>query len=287
MSILAGVDTLIDSWCGLSGLPQYGTSDKAGYFSKQAAIDLSKNGGPLGSSGTSVDTTNLLNQILERIAKNHTEAGRKVPSEPTWELRKETRLNPGNQSPEKILEKVIAMLLDEAWSNQVVTASGLVPQADQLRNIDLVHDCGNKEFEFIELKYGTAEQGFGSNNPLYAAWEVVLYGLLYAYARLHLPVTHGKPLLQATMIRLVVLAPEGFYTYRERGGPDERLNLAWLENTINTGLGSVVPGLPIAFEFQKLTKDFDTIYNEPKSLPVAVQAFRHNDLRCRERVYGA
>jgi hypothetical protein len=287
MSILDGVDTLIDSWCGLSEGSRYGNAGNPGYFSRQAAIDLSKHKGPLDSSGIPADTTKLFKQILECVAQNHKGAGGTDPGDSVWRLRKECELSPANESAEVVLERLVVILLGDTWSNQVVAASGLVPGRDRRRSIDLVHKCGDKEFEFIELKYGTKDQGYGSNNPLYAAWEVVIYGLLYVYARLYLPSTPGKPLLQATKVRLVVLAPEGYYRFNERGGPVETFDLAWLENAINKGLGNVeVPGLTLSFEFQKLTQTFEAIYNEPQSLPIAVQAFRENDLRCRERLYG-
>ena len=182
--ILSGVDSLIDSWCGLSDPARYGTADAPRYASTQAAIDLSEHGGPLGTGSGDPDTTTLFQQVLEQIGRNHAAAGSKPATSPVWSLRKMLDLNVGSKSPEKILEKLVAMLLDDTWSNQVPTSSGLVEGADTHRNVDLVHDCGNGTYELIELKYGSADQNFGSNHPLYAAWEVVLYGLLYLHARL-------------------------------------------------------------------------------------------------------
>lgn len=288
-SILDGVGPLIDAWCGLSDTTRYGTTDRPRYVSKQAAIDLSQHGGPLGASTATTDTTELFGEILEKIASNHTAGGGGNPSDVLWDLRKELSLNPDNPSPEKILEKLVVQLLGDEWSNQVATASGLIPNAGKLRHVDLVHDCGDGVYEFIELKYGAPEQGYGSDNPLYAAWEIVLYGLLFVYARSRQLGGVSNPLMQAKTVHLVVLAPDGFYQHGERGGPDQTFNLRWLEQAINQALASddLEIGFTMDFAFQKLTKEFEAIYCEPLVLPVAAQAFRKANLTTRTRVYGS
>mgnify|MGYP006271028645 CR=1 FL=1 len=285
-SILAGIDGLIDAWCGLSDPVRYGETPR--HASRQAAIDLSEHGGPLGSSAGSPDAAELFRQILEKSGRNHAAAGGRQASSAAWSLRKTVTLSPDSTSPEKILEKLVVQLLGDQWSNQVPTASGLVPNADTHRNVDLVHDCGDGAFEFIELKYGTADQNFGSNHPLYAAWEVVLYALLYVHARLNREHEDSRPLLQAKRIHLRVLAPEGYYRYARRGDADAPFDLAWLERAINKGLKSLplADAVTIDFAFQKFTKDFDAIYELPQPLPTAAQAFRRADLGDRQPVYA-
>lgn len=287
-SILSGVPEMIDAWCGLTDATRYGEAGEPRYVSKQAAIDLSGHGKPLGASPDAPDATDLFKQILEQIKKNHAAGGRAKPSAMVWKLRKALTLNAENPSSEVILERLVVQLLGDHWSNQLVTASGMMPGADTHRNIDLVHDRGDGAFEFIELKYGTAEQGFGSNHPLFAAWEIVLYGLLYTYARLHLDGDDSKPLLKAKKVHLVVLAPEGYYRYSQRGGPAAPFELGWLGQAINKGLASLPPGdgATMEFAFQKFTEEFAAIYDEPKSLPVGAQAFRKADLGDRTNVYG-
>ena len=211
-SILAGVDGLIEKWCGLTDPSRFGTTDEPRYGSIQAAKDLSKNGGPL-ASAVDADAPKLLQEILDLIAKNHDSTGSGQATPVVWKLRKVPSLDAKNESAEKVLEKLVVMLLGPEWSNQVAVASGYIPGAvsDKKRAIDLVHDCGNGEFEFIELKYGDATQRYGSNTPLYAAWEIVLYGLLYAHARKQTARSDASPLLQAKKIHLMVLAPKGYY----------------------------------------------------------------------------
>lgn len=88
---------------------------------------------------------------------------RSVPAHADW-----------NSSKEKVLEKTAAEKLPKAeWANQVVTASGLSRNpGDGRRNIDLVHRTSAAKYRFIELK-------IGSNNPVYAAIELLEYALLY------------------------------------------------------------------------------------------------------------
>ena len=279
-SILAGVDGLIEKWCGLTDPSRFGTTDEPRYGSIQAAKDLSKNGGPL-ASAVDADAPKLLQEILDLIAKNHDSTGSGQATPVVWKLRKVPSLDAKNESAEKVLEKLVVMLLGPEWSNQVAVASGYIPGAvsDKKRAIDLVHDCGNGEFEFIELKYGDATQRYGSNTPLYAAWEIVLYGLLYAHARKQTARSDASPLLQAKKIHLMVLAPKGYYA---------AFNLEWLEQAINKGLQSLpLEGVKFTFAFQRFTEKFEKIYNHPQPLPAAIQAFRQADLRDREPVYGS
>jgi len=294
MSILAGVDNLIDDWCGLSSAGGVGTGTPL-YANKSAARLLSEHQRPLGSDLAPSDTTELFKNILDQIRGNF-RADRQV-SDTLWVLRKETGLDPiNNKSSEKLLEKVIASCLDPtSWYNQLTTASGLrSAHADKARNIDLVHKRhdGKSAYEFIELKYQESADSHGANNPLYAAWEIVCYGLLYVFARTtqKLQSLPHRPLLDATKVKkvhLIVLAPEGYYQYKRRAGDYRRYRLEWLEEAINKGLKSVtVQGLMIDFVFQKFTPEFGELYNTPKRLPDAFQAFRKNNLSCRERVYG-
>ena len=124
---------------------------------------------------------------------------RSVPARAEW-----------NSSKEKVLEKAAAKELPQAeWANQVVTASGLSRNpGDGRRNIDLVHRTSAAEYRFIELK-------IGSNNPVYAAIELLEYALLYWWSRQH-PEFHKEgrenpELLSAKFIAMEVLAPRKYY----------------------------------------------------------------------------
>jgi len=283
-SVLNGVVGMIEQWLGVAGNATYGdsqTNPKPKYASKQAAIDLSAKGGPLGATSES----NLLVELLERIQANWEQGGCHAPSSETWEPGKEELLSPGNKSHEVVLERLIVRLLDETWTNQVPTCSGLIPDAGEgRRSIDLVHNCGGGKYEFIELKFkdGTDEV-HGSNNPVDAAWEILGYGLLYAHARRN-GLRKESPLMKASTIHLVVLAPAGWYS-QASGKPYE---FKWLEDRINGWLREETFSelMTMDFQFQQFTKEFDGIYIAPRPLPVAIQEFRQSGLRHREPVYG-
>jgi hypothetical protein len=285
MSILNGVDELIERWLGVAGIAKYGDSQKEPkpkYSSKTAAIDLSKNQGPLGTDSGA----NLLIKLLDRIHENWQQGGCMPPSSETWELGKELRLSPENTSQEVILERLIVRLLDEKWTNQVATCSGMIKDANEgRRSIDVVRDCGEKSFEFIELKFKDGSDGkHGSNNPVDAAWEILEYGLLYAHARRN-GLRSESPLMNAEAIHLVVLAPAGWYME----APDKPYQFKWLEDRINAWLrdNTFSQLVKMDFQFQRFTEGFEKIYNAAMPLPAAIQAFRQADLRDREPVYGA
>ena len=109
--------------------------------------------------------------------------------------------------------------------NQVPTASGLVSAtSDRSRNLDLVCQSAPGRFEFIELK-------FKSDNPLFAAIEILKAGVLYIFARSLTSKDSESPLLKAKAVHLRVLAPLAYY----RGH-----RLDWLETAFSTGLQNAV-----------------------------------------------
>ena len=116
-----------------------------------------------------------------------------------------------NQSLETTLERALigarCRLGRTDWSNQVPLISGLVdPHTHKRRAVDLVHKSTEGDIEFVELKVG-------SDTPLFAASEVVFYGLLWLLARRdrHRLLFSASPLLDARDLRLSVLAPRAFY----------------------------------------------------------------------------
>jgi len=128
-----------------------------------------------------------------------------------WKWRIKEVIADKNSSEEKIMEKAVARYLPkEEWANQIVTASGLShDRGDGHRNIDLINRTGPDRYRFIELK-------IKSNNPVYAAVELLEYALLYWWARQH-PETHksereDKEVLSARHIDMEILAPIEFYT---------------------------------------------------------------------------
>ncbi len=93
-----------------------------------------------------------------------------------------------------------------------------------------------------------------SGHPVYAAIEVLLYGVLYIFSRRHLKefgydVTE-QPLLQVKTIHLVVLAPCAYY---------EGYQFEWLERELTNGLKRFIrksEGYTMDFQFKALPRDF-------------------------------
>jgi hypothetical protein len=284
-SILNGLDNLIDKWLGIDGDARFGTAGSPAFHSKTAAIALSSNGGPLGQPASRSVADPLIPKLLDRIDANWKSLGSQRRSSANWVLRKALNLNAESNSPEKVLEKTIVRLLDGTWFNQIPTCSGMAQREEGKRSIDLGHDLGNNAFEFIELKYGSAEQNFGVNHPLYAAFEILQYGLLFAHARAEGLCPEGT-LRNAKAIHLRVLAPSGYYRYKERGGDTKRFEFGWLEAAINSGLGPLKSPVKFDFCFQEFTTAFDAIYGHPGLPPEGERAFQVSGLQARELVYG-
>ena len=114
------------------------------------------------------------------------------------------------------------------WANQIPVASGVMgPDKDKTMAIDLAHRCqGHRHkrgYTLIELK-------IESNTPLYAAFEILLYGRLLTFSRsgkLRYGIV-GRPILVADYIHLRVLAPlEYYHSYK----------LDWLERDLSRSIG--------------------------------------------------
>lgn len=249
MSICNGIDEIIDRHFKITdiGKPPH-------YQRKSSCLHLSSEGQPDG-----FDSEQMFFEMLGCLEKNWAISPRRTyanPSDENWRFQKQLHISKKNTSQEKILEKEIAKIASENWVNQVPTASGLWDRkSDKHRNIDLVHRLVPKQYEFIELKVA-------SDNPLKAAMEILLYGILYILSRIHYDTEQKqtKELLQAETIHLRILAPFEFYN---------EYNLGWLETTLNSGLKSFISNIDkvkcdMDFQFETFPEDFDvkTIQNK-------------------------
>ena len=216
-SILNGVGEIIDGALGLCIDAK--TIGKAPHYRhRKSCMMLSSE--PV----TDFDGKALIKKIYEKIESNL--AADRRPSRENWRLTKnhakidEGKANNREKKIEVKLERNIITMDD--WFNQVPTASGLVNErSDKRGSIDLVHRCDGQLYEFIELKVT-------SNNPLYAAMEILQYGVLYMLARQAMNAGEEKELLKAKAIHLKVLAPTNYYERFKK--------LRWLESDINSGL---------------------------------------------------
>ncbi len=242
-SILDDVGEIIDRELGLTGSKNLGKAPH--YRHRKSYQRLSAD--PV----VDFNAETLIRSIYAKVRSNLT--GRK-PSDKNWCL----TINPAKNDKAKAknrdkklevrLERSIIRLSGD-WFNQVPTASGLVSEySDKRGSIDLVHKCDDGSYEFIELK-------LTSDNPLFAAMEILQYGILYALAKTNKRIQDAcneKDLLQAKVIQLKVLAPTNYY---------EICGLAWLENGINRGFEDFLRApdfdLEITFMFEKFPSYFN------------------------------
>lgn len=256
-SILDGVDKIIDRSLGLTRIGARRIGKAPHYRHKESCQMLS------GSPPPNFDMKALINDIYDRVQSKR----KRLPSKENWRFEKQTRIGSKNKSLEVKLERAIVRIPKETWpdadnwGNQIPTASGLMNKSsDKRRALDLVRGRKDGSCEFIELKVN-------SDNPLYAAMEILTYSALYMFSRKN----RGKlgynksqnPLLWATNtqaniqadnpadIHLKVLAPCDYYKgYR----------LDWLENEINSGLKRFLAGpafdFLMDFKFEKFPSSF-------------------------------
>ena len=170
-SILDGVDSLINSHFFADE-----HSTKYSYKHKPSCNALSA------SPPEAFDGTKLIAGIYKCIEKNLLRRPDRAPSPKNWKIRSETdtkNIQPreDNKSAEVTLERAIAQRWPEKWTYQMPVASGLFGEhSDKRRSIDLVYFGEHGSFDFVELKVE-------SNTPLYAAMEILGYGLVYLASR--------------------------------------------------------------------------------------------------------
>jgi hypothetical protein len=285
-SILDGVDPILANWLGIAGKSRYGDRP---LWSKQALIDLSENVPPAVRPAQAT-ASQAIADILRRIEQNHKAMGSPEPSSSNWQWMKSPGIDFDNASEEKILEKIVVQVLGDDWTNQISVCNAMAERKEYCRRIDLAHRVADYEFELIELKYGNEAQGHGSDTPLFAALEILQYGLVYLYSRLNKlhGLQRGKGnLLAAKALHLVVLAPAGYYTYKTTRGQRKDYDLAWLEGCLNHGLcrhlQTLRGSLPsIDFHFQCLSPEFEKVY---RPLQTAMNDFRKTGISLRKALY--
>lgn len=243
--ILEGVNEVIDRhlFAG-EELPHYR------YFQKRSCNKLSK------SPPKSFDGAALVAGMYQCIEGNLAKRpdGR-TPSSKNWNLRstKDHHLispSSNNESAEVKLERAIVQNWPDSWTYQMPVASGLFDgHSDKRRAVDLVFDHKDGHFDLVELK-------IKSDTPLYAAMEILGYGLIYLASR----TDRAKnlkykavdlPVLSASGITLCVLTPEGYYAGS---------HLMWLQDEINDGLKRLATlDLRIDFRFEQFGSEWSHV----------------------------
>ncbi|MFT7221816.1 MAG: hypothetical protein ACI8Z1_003439 [Candidatus Azotimanducaceae bacterium] len=231
-----GVYSLVDDWLDLTPVGQ-----PPCYRHRTAANTMSKRIAPIEGAGE------FLQACYQQIHSNWqaaAETGRSRSSSENWRWKRHLDLGVANISPELSLERKIVNVGGENWSNQMPVASGLTGSASNKRTaVDLVHRENESSYSFVELKVA-------SDTPLFAAIEILLYGLMFIWSKDNSDLLgYGEslpPVLKATDVRLYVLAPEPYY---------DRFNPKGITLAINEGLGDINQGKDInmSFEFRTLS----------------------------------
>jgi len=224
--LFAGVREVVDQALGVDD-----------FTTKTAAHKLTK-------YGVSLGTATLVQDLFNRLDSNW-DLTRPTASPPSlknfrWH-EPQLCISKGNPSAEVTLERALMSALGAAgrtdWSNQVPLISGIAgPHAFKRRAIDLVWRQGQSCFEFVELK-------IKSDTPVFAAIEILVYGLLWLLSRRDRKVLDytANPILDARELRLSVLAPRDYYS---------RYSIRPLAITINDGLRKLGPQHGVAMEFR-------------------------------------
>lgn len=257
MSIFEGLNEICDQCLGLDDKYR-GLKPK--FRHRQTLIDLCSD------NRISVDGVRFVKNLYNQVVETWENAGdnkKQLPSEENWRFTKHIEVGDNNTNPEILLERTIARVVDDNWANQVPVDSGLL--GARASGMDLVHRDGNS-FSFIELK-------FDSNTPLYAACQVLKYGIVYLFSRSYAKQLELNieeiPMLRASELHLKVLAPSEFYSLN---GHD----LEWLSNfeqSLNDGLSQVSQeknDWPLmTFQFESFPKSFQ--WSPEKATDVEMQ----------------
>lgn len=243
-SILDDTDALIDDWLGIDN--SWDGSEPR-YKNKTSLKRLSNPS----ERPTNLDGKQFVKDLLARITDNWKgrEPADRKPTRKNWRFDKQLESDPRSPSLEKTLEKSIVAVTGNDWANQVPVASGLVSSKEGHRAIDLVHLKANNAFEFIELKIDD-----GSGGPLFAAMELLLYGLIYVLSRDNMDElgysSKDKILFAAKSVELQVLAPAAYY---------KDCKLTWLEETLSTGLSALSKDFDydLSFKFRSFPEKFE------------------------------
>jgi hypothetical protein len=191
-------------------------------LSKTLALDLSKNPRP------SVISADTLRPLFEALNSD----GWKQQVGSNWVWRDSVPAHV-TKSKEVALEREIAKLDTQIWTCQMSTSSGVQPNGlNRRRAIDLVRFNGTGRYAFIELKVD-------SDNPLYAAFEILGYALAYLQAKKQKWIGKGcHDVFTAKEIELTVLGSENWYKYKTRSGEERSFEFGWLANDIAKALNA-------------------------------------------------
>ena len=208
------------------------------YARKSTAIDLSQ------VPRHSLDGNTLVTRLYQALDCEGWKTDAPCGKNWVWRTKAPNAEEKSDSNLEVKLERTIVhkgRQKQQDWTWQMSTASGVQKDLDAEHNaknkrtsIDLVRKNANNDYAFVELKVG-------SDNPLYALFELLGYALAYLHARNEGSHSQSNPdhdVMTADRIKLVVLGPESWYQYkiRARQGEAKAIDLSWLAKKIVDGL---------------------------------------------------
>lgn len=170
LSLFEGVDSLAADFLGIANIRHW-----------SSVLKLSR------SPPACFDGPALVSDLFSQVSANWNKCLAALESQPSrqnWRwLDPKCDFSAKNFSAETTLERAVVSAAKAQnrtdWSNQIPIASGIIAGGgDRRRAIDLAHLRGADAFDFIELKVG-------SDNPLYAAIEILKYGFVWLLSRKH------------------------------------------------------------------------------------------------------
>ena len=154
----------------------------------------------------------LIDNLYRAMMDNY--SGR-TPSPANWKERRRTNIADHNSSPEKLLERAVAILAEKrhmpGWFNESPVASGVVDgYSDKRACVDLVR-LSDERVRLIELKWE-------SDAPAYALFEIIRYGLAYVFFRVNAKKWNldNRPFMRPRHVSLEVVAPHLYYAQHDQ-----------------------------------------------------------------------
>ena len=163
-------------------------------------------------SGGKSSADALIDKLYCTMMANY--SGR-TPSPANWGERYKTDIADYNKSPEKLLERAVAMLAEKrhmpGWFNESPVASGVIDSySDKRACVDLVH-LSDEWVRLVELKWE-------SDTPAYALVEILRYGLAYVFFRINAKKWNldNRPFMRPHHVSLEVVAPDSYYAQHDQ-----------------------------------------------------------------------
>lgn len=242
--MLHGVAYFIDKWLDVEMNGQKWREGNPPCFAHKSTYDsiLRIKHGSFGSH-----CHDLIKGIVTQIEANRYTNPLRRPADCNWRWKKQTDIARNNRSAEVNLERSIVRYTDDNWVNQMPIASGFLSTTnDKGRHVDLVQRLSDRYYRMMELKVR-------SDNPFFAAMEILCYGLLFVYSKKHRDTLGFKentnPILWSKHVMLCILAPAKFYP-----NDFELDRLHQLESSINMALkNEEVTSSGVKMEFQYCT----------------------------------